>query len=313
MRRPSVSLALPLVAGLLVVAAGPALAVDPSPSPGPPGDPNTVVWQDVALPPDVPDGRTIDVGFTIWDLSRQTLSEVSSAKVRVHPKTGKAKPTEATTHSDWPGHAIAPITIPTGGLGTIEIGFPAQECHDDGTCVDLFVPFAFGGVGPPPDAPRSSLVLATIHPIVQPIVAGEPFDIDVDIAPKADWDPAALALPKDVIALASRVNGDEIARVDLRVVDDGHYTGTMTVGEGGQVNLLVGFGGEPNPDMIDRSIVRLRVQGGAAEATPAPSRGGAAPAPVAPAGDGLPIVPIALGAAALLAVALVLRRGLADL
>ncbi len=317
MRHPSIRPALPLAVGFLLLVGGPVRGADPSASPepsGPPEDSSIQIWQDEPLPPDIPAGRSIEVGFTTWDTRRETLSQVAGADVRVLPATGHAEPTKSTTHSDWPGHIVTTITIPKGGLGRIEIGYPAQECHDDGTCIPIFMPFSWGGVGPPPQAPRSALVIATIHPIVGPVIAGQPFDVDVDVAPKVEWDATALALPKGVVAIASNVHGDLLTSVDLRFVNEGQYTGQMTIAEGGEANVVVGFAGTPSPDMIDRSIVRLRVTGGDAPATPAPSRGAGPPATAAPAsGPDIPIVPIGIGAAGLLAIAFVLRRALADL
>src|SRR5215218_1192359 len=101
--------ALALVASLALavfVASGSSsvLAADPSaaPSAEAPGDANIEAWIDFELPPDVPVGRQITVGFTIWDRESHSLSRVGG-EVRVHPKTGKAAATTAPTRSDWPG------------------------------------------------------------------------------------------------------------------------------------------------------------------------------------------------------------------
>jgi hypothetical protein len=315
MRRSPSLVALPLVAGLLVVAALPVLAADPSPSVEPPHDPNTQVWQDEPLPPDVPEGRTIDVGFTIWDVQRKALSQVNSADVRVHPKTGKAKPTEAKTRSDWSGHVVASITIPKGGLGTIELGFSGQECHDDGTCRTIFLPFAWGGVGPPPEAPRSTLVDATIHPVVGPVVVGQPVDVDVDIAPRVGWDPKQLALPTTVVLIANQLNGAATSQSDMRLVNEGQYTATIILGAPGDTVMTVGFQTGDELDPIDRSALRLRVLPADGGATPVPSRapGGSAPAPASSGGPDVPVVPIAIGLGVLIAGGYAIRRALADL
>jgi hypothetical protein len=315
MRRPPISAALLLAAGLLALAA-PALAQSSAPSPAEPpptSDPNTQFWQDEPLPPDVPEGRTVDVGYTMWDVSRQALSQVNAADIRVYPKAGKAKPTEGHTHSDWPGHVIAPLTVPKGGLGRVEIGFPAQVCHDDGTCETLFLPFTFGGVGPPPDAPRSMLVTATIHPVAGPVTVGEAFDVDVDLAPRVGWDPRLLALPTQVVLIANQLNGTSTTQVDLRLVNEGHYTASITLADPGDTVLSVAFQTGSQLDPIDRSAQRIRVQGDAA-ATPAPTRapGGSASSPT-PAGPDLPVIPIVVAAIVILGGGFVIRRTLADL
>jgi hypothetical protein len=318
MRRSLVPPALLLPIGLVLLVALPALAQSSAPSPAEPpptADPNTEVWQDEPLPPDVPEGRTIDVGFTVWDVARQTLSQVNSADIRVYPKTGKAKPTEGHTHSDWSGHVIAPLTVPKGGMGRIEIGFPAQVCHDDGTCEPLFMPFTFGGVGPPPQAPRSLLVDAKIHQLAAQPAVGEPIDVDVDITPRAEWDPTALALPSTVVLIASQLGGQSTTQVDMRLVNDGHYTASITLDQPGDTLLSIAFSDAKGAlDPIDRSALRLRVRADAAAATPGPTRApvGTAPTP-ASGGPDLPFVPIAIGAVALLGGAFVIRRALADL
>ena len=168
---------------------GSVLAADPSatPSAEAPGDPNVEAWIDVAPPPDLPAGRVVTLGFTIWDKQSHTLSRVGG-EVRVHPKTGKAPPSSAPTHANWPGHLEADVTVPKGGLGRIEVGFSGQACHDDtGTCENVFFPFANGGVGPPEDAPRSVLVDADIAQPPPPVLAGQPIDLTVTIRPRAEW------------------------------------------------------------------------------------------------------------------------------
>jgi hypothetical protein len=316
-RRSSLPVASLLVGGLLGLAALPALGASAAPaaSNAPLTDPNTELWLDEPLPPDVPEGRTVEVGYTVWDVSRQALSQVNSADIRVYPKAGKAAPTQGHTHADWPGHVIAPLTIPKGGLGRVEIGYPSQECHTDGTCVPVFVPFAFGGVGPPPDAPRSVLVIATIQPIAGPVSVDQAFEVDVDIAPKVAWDARLLALPKQVVLIASQLNGTSTTQVDMRVVNDGQYHASMTLSDGGDTVLTVAFQTGTELDPIDRSAQRIQVLGGDAPASPVASATpvGSAPSPVVPAGPDLPIVPIGLGAVLLIGGAYVIRRTFADL
>ena len=308
-------LALMLGAGAgVVVAADPSGSPLASPSERPGGAvPDVQIWQDEALPPDVPEGRTIDVGFTAWDATGGTLFRVGGAQVRVHPKTGKAKPIEAFTRTDWPGHLVAPITIPKGGLGTIEVGVTAQECHDDtGKCNDVFMPFAWGGVGPPPDASRALLVEASIRPPAEPLIAGQPFEVVADVTPRAAWGADALALPTQLVVVARAVRGSEYSLADLNGKADGPYSGSIVIPRAGDVVLIVGFpkdGGDP--DLVDASIFRVTIEGPNGEVTPAPSRVSAT-APL-PSGDSLPVVPIALVLVAVIAGGVVVTRALSDL
>jgi hypothetical protein len=313
------TLAFGLVVGALS-GAGPAAAADPSGSPAASGEagevgPQIEIWQDQPLPPDVPVGRTLDVGFTAWDATGKTLGRVNGAQVRIHPKTGKAKPIEAFSRSDWPGHLVAPITIPDGGLGTIEIGFTGRECHDDtGTCKDIFAPFQWGGVGPPPDAPRSLLVEASIQPPVEPVLTGVPFDVVAEVTPRADWGADGLALPAQLVLVARAVRGSSFSMADLNAEGDGPYRASMTIPDVGDVVLIVGFPRDgADPDLVEASITRVSVQSGRAAQAASPSARAATTPTTAPAGDSIPVVPIVLALVVLIAGGVVVTRALADL
>ena len=319
---------------------GSVLAADPSatPSAEAPGDPNVEAWIDVAPPPEPvaeedlglvagdahvdelgPLGRVVTLGFTIWDKQSHTLSRVGG-EVRVHPKTGKAPPSSAPTHANWPGHLEADVTVPKGGLGRIEVGFSGQACHDDtGTCENVFFPFANGGVGPPEDAPRSVLVDADIAQPPPPVLAGQPIDLTVTIRPRAEWAIETLGIPNRVVAIARDTAGAGMLASDLEGEPDGIgnfvYTGHLTIPSPGEFGLRVAFPGTSGAadDEIDRAAIRLTVTSGdeAAAATPKASGRGAvdAPAPT----PGPPILPIALAIAAVIGLGLVVRRAFADL
>jgi hypothetical protein len=321
-RRLALTAFVAAIAGLLPAAREVALAADPSPSSGPSASPSQpvcpdpfIAWFDQMLPPDVPVGRQIEIGITVWDCTQNGLAHADSAEIRVHPKTGKAAPAIFRSRSDWPGHLVATIEVPKGGLGAIEVGFRGQECHDDGTCKDAFFAFRSGGFGPPPDAPMSLLFDARIVPQPDPIVAGHTFDVDVHLQPKADWDPAALSVPDRIVISAQVVRGDAEWRSDARSVSgpSGPYTGQLTVDQPGDFVLRAGFPGNGAPDqMIDGSVTRITIE-------PADG-GGATQAPAAGVGAGaatdtssIPVLPIAAGVIGLLAVSLVIRRVFADL
>ncbi|HET7028917.1 MAG TPA: hypothetical protein VFI34_00270 [Candidatus Limnocylindrales bacterium] len=317
---PSIRAAvLVLAAGFIVLSAVPAGAVAQSAPPTPADathDDSIEIWQDEALPPDVPAGRSVDVAFTTWDTRRQTLSELNTADVRVHPAAGKARPTKAQTHSDWPGHLVTTITVPAGGLGPIEIGYPSQTCTGDGTCTPSFVSFTMAGVGPPPQAPRSLLVDATIQPAADPASVDQPFSVQVTIAPRASWDPTSLALPEKVVLIGVQLGGQETTQVDLRAVNDGHYAGAITLPHPGDTTLSVAFQDASNQiDPIDRSTVRFQVAGAGSSEQPAPSVAAEGPATTsaAPFWSDLPLLPIVAVLAVLLAASLVVRRAFADL
>jgi hypothetical protein len=296
------------------------LAADPSASPSAeaPSDPNIEAWIDFAPPPDVPVGRTITMGFTIWDKESHSLSRVGG-EVRVHPKTGKAPPSTAPTHSNWPGHVEADVTVPKGGLGKIEVGFSGQACHDDtGTCENVFFPFANGGVGPPEDAPRSVLVDADIEQPPPPVVAGQPIDLTVSIRPRAEWPIETLGIPNRLVAIARDTAGAGMLATDLEGKPGGAgeflYTGHLTIPDPGEFGLRVAFPGTSGAadDEIERAAIRLTVTSGdeAPAATAKASGRGTVDAPASPQA---PIVPIGLAIAALVGLGLVVRRVFADL
>jgi hypothetical protein len=308
---------------LLLAYALPAGAADPSVKPGATSakpDPKTEVWQDAPIPPDVRRGQTIDVGFTIWNVADRTLSRVNSATVLVHAKTGKAAPTPATTRPDWPGHVIASVTVPAGGLGTIDVGIDGQVCGDDGTCVLGFFPYSWGGIGPPAEAPRSLLVDTVFHLPTDPFVPGTPFAVTADVTPRAPWDPAALDLPPGLEVLARTLRGVDLASATLEPVASAAgtstFSGAIEIPPTNDLTLVLAFpaGNGHDREVIDRSVVRIATARGASPSgSPAASSETAASAIAGTSTPiDVPILPLGLGAAAIV-VALIVRRVFADL
>jgi hypothetical protein len=291
------------------------LAADPSATPSatpPPCPDQYIAWFDAPLPPDVPVGRQIQIGVTVWDCNGNGLARAESAEIRVHPGSGKAEPTVFPSRSDWPGHVVSTIEVPKGGLGTIDVGVRGQECHDDGTCKDAFFAFATGGFGPPTDAPLAVLVDARVMPQPEPIVAGHTFEVDVALEPRAEWDPA-IVLPDRIVIAAAVVRGGSEYRTDaLRAPgSDAPYSARLTVPEAGDYVLHAGFPGNGAPDqMIDGADARITIEPGDGT-TDSPSPAAAA---VTSGSDGaaLPLLPIA-GVLALGVLAVVVQRVFADL
>ena len=313
-----VALVLRLGAALVVAlsSGGPVLAADPTPSaaPSPPDCPDPfVAWYDEALTPDIPAGRQVPVGFTVWDCNAGRLAFTRSAQVRIHPKTGVDTPVTFQTRSDWDGHLLTTIESPTGGLGDVEVGFPGEVCHDDGTCEAGFFPFAIGGVGPPPDASRALLVEARIVPGGDRLVAGHPFRVDVFLEPRAAWAADALALPDRIVVEAQVVRGDTRWVSDATAAGPGGPYGAMlTVDEPGDIVLRAGIpgpGGEAQ--LIETGSARVIVEPGDGTIETAPPAGETG----APVGDDPtpPVLPIAAGIVGILALTLVIRRAFADL
>ena len=270
--------------------------------------PNLEAWVDQAPPPDAPAGSTILVGLTIWDSHQAQLFEMNGLYLKLHPATGKARPTEAVTRSDWPGHLLANVIVPKGGPGNVELVVRDQTCTADGTCGPADLPIHVGGVGPPPDAPLSSLVSAIVHLPAEPAVAGRPMDVVVDVTPRAEWDPSTLGVPDRLVVIATLGRGPDLANTVIRRQNgpNAPYRGQITIPEPGDVALVIAFPGHGGADDVIQSAT-TRVKVGAS----GPST---APAAIAPPVEDGPSWPLVGGGLALVVVTgFVIRRVFADL
>jgi hypothetical protein len=301
--RAALAAAALLVPALTAVAGGPVSAASAAPSEDPNAGayPTLEAWLDRAPPPDARAGSTIEVGLTIWDSRQAQFIPMGGLYLKLHPATGKARPTEAETLPDWPGHLVANVIVPKGGPGAVEL------VVRDGPA-DL--PIHVGGVGPPPDAPLSSLVFAAIHLPSGQVIAGRPMDLVVDVRTQADWDPP-VSLPDRLVVIATLGRGQELANTEIqRAAGSGSeatFAGPITIPEPGEVTLVVAFpGGQRGADdIIQGATTRVMVGG------PGPSAATDATAPAVDAGVEWPIVG---GAAALVVIAgFVIRRVFADL
>lgn len=299
-----------LLLGLIVAGSVASLASAASepPSPEPSSDPGVEFWLDEAMTPDAAVGASLNIGVTLWDPSRKNIPPIEGLYLRLYPASGKAKPSTVGTQADWPGHLTGTVTVPTGGPGRVEVGFSGQQCTNDGSpCKEVEFPFAYGGVGPPPEASRAALVDADVHLQPGEPVAGRPFDVIVDIQPRAPWNPADLAFPNRLITIITRSRGPEVANFEIHPASGpgSPYTGQVSLPEAGDYTIFVAVPGSDSEDQpIDSAVLRLKVL--------APES--------APAGDQLVAVdepvpwPLIGGALVLLvAMGVVVRRAFADL
>jgi hypothetical protein len=301
--RTALAAAVLLVAALVVAAGTPVSAASAAPSEDPNAGayPTLVAWLDRAPPSDAPAGTTIEIGLTIWDSRQALFTPMGGLYLKLHPATGKARPTEANTQPDWPGHLVANVIVPKGGLGAVEL------VVRDGPA-DL--PIRVGGVGPPPEAPLSSLVFAVIQLPSGPVLAGRPMHLDVDVRTQADWDPP-VSLPDRLVVIATVGRGPDLVNTEIRrAIGSGGaatYSGPITIPEAGDVTVVVAFPGGRSgaDDVIPGATTRVKVGG------PDPSAATDAAASSVDTGVAWPLV--GGGAALLLLASLVIRRVFADL
>jgi hypothetical protein len=282
-----------------------------------PGELAIQAWLDEQLPPDVPVGRKIQIGATLWDPVSHAIQTMNSGYVRVHAAKGSAMGPPVSARFDWPGHLTAEVTIPKGGLGKIEVGVSGSICDAAGACRQELQAFSFGGYGPPPDARRTDLVDASIEDIPGPVNVGDVVSVTVDLVPKAAWGLDTLDLPDRLVLEAAPARGSDLAQVDLPQSQpfDGSYHGDLTIPNGSDLVLRASIpaaGGGPGE--VFPSVVRLAVLGGdTASGAPSPVASAAAPGAPASPGPDIPLVPILIVTAVVIGGGYLVMRVLADL
>jgi hypothetical protein len=280
----------------IVVAASPAPSASAEADSG--AYPNLEAWLDRATRTDARPGSTIAVGLTIWDSQQAQFLVMGGLYLKLHPASGKARPTEAElTRSDWPGHFVANVVVPNGGPGAVEV--VVRDGNRD-------LPIHVGGVGPPPTAPLSSLVAAEVQLPSEPAIAGRPMDLIVDVRTPVEWDPP-VSLPDRLIVIATLGRGPELTNAEIRAVTGSPTTfaGPITIPKAGNVTLAFAFpGGSNGADDFFQATTQVHVGEQAAS-----TEGVATPVP----DGGVPWPLIAGGIALVVAAALVIKRVFADL
>jgi len=295
----------------------PVAAASPLAAPGVPD--GLQVWLDSnSLTPDAPPGGIMQVGYTFWDTRVGDFPNVEGPYVKLHPAKGKAAPSEAIIDQDFPGHVLATVTVPEGGVGALEVGLRANGKD---------TPLTIAGTGPPPAAPVQNLISATIQPLVGDTVVGRAFPLTVEVQPRGLYDQSALPMPDDVTAVARHPGGPGLSTGDLRRTGDlgTPYTGKLTIPETGDVEIAiqVPVPGGGNYEVPGSVITRTVIEGGPKSAPPAQAPASAAssagpiptsPQPAAASSGGIPAIAWVLGIGVVVVVfVLVGRRVLADL
>ncbi len=206
----------PALSGLLSLGiTGPVLAVDPSPSPTAPML-ELQAWLDEPLPSDAAPATPLRVGALLWDSVRDTPMPASPTFVRLYPTSGDGAPVEAPASPDWPGHVVAMLTVPDGGVGRVEVLLRGTACSSDG-CSVADALFDLRGAGPPDGAPLPSIVDADIEPLVPTFVAGEAMHVDIVLRPDVEW--PDLELPDQLFIRVRVPRQDPFATESATLVD----------------------------------------------------------------------------------------------
>jgi hypothetical protein len=262
----------------------------------------------------------VEAGFSFWSTQLHEFFPMGGIYARLHPATGDAAATEAAITEDFPGHVVASMVVPEGGLGDLEVGVRESACTAPGGCPDLEARFDIAGVGPPPDAAPSDLIAAEILPLVGDTVVGREFPISAKVLPRGLWSFDTLALPDHLVAVARRPGGPELASGELRPSGQRGtpFTGRLSIPEAGdmQISVALPLDGGGAREIPGSAVQRTVIEGGP-KATGGTS-GSGAPGPASPGqagpASGIPPVVLVIGIGALILAGLFgLNRLLRDL
>ena len=95
---------------------------------------DAIVTLDAALPADPEPGSEITVGWTVTTPGDDGLMAPFNAEgmfIRLIPATGE--PVEAVGRQGQPGHYVATVTVPAGGVRDVTFGLRGESCSG-GTC-----------------------------------------------------------------------------------------------------------------------------------------------------------------------------------
>lgn len=88
---------------------------------------------DAPMPRDDRPGTVVAIGWTL--IVPGTSGLIGTATIlRVYPSNGGAT-TDVGANEDHPGHYVATVTVPAGGIATIGIGIPGESCYAGTGCV----------------------------------------------------------------------------------------------------------------------------------------------------------------------------------
>ena len=123
---------------------------------------------DDPLPVDAPPGSEVQIAWTLGVMDGDGSTQPFSAEglyVRLMPASGP--PLEVAARQDRPGHYIATVSVPAGGLGAVVIGLQGTACVANGACTradEIFMTAKAGSHGG----------VLPIDPVAEPPAAGQP-------------------------------------------------------------------------------------------------------------------------------------------
>ena len=220
--------------------------------------------------------------------------------IRLRSPTQPPRADGAIAAETSPGHFVGDVVGPEDGQGVLEIGFPGMLCEGPSGCFEVDHVFRIGGVGVPPSARLTSLLLASIEPPRGPVTAGQPVEVVVDLALVGPWEPDAVDLPERLFVLQSVSRDEDLSAVTRPSADDPlRYSGPVTFPEARTWTIDVSTEPDRNASVV--------FPGSAVDVVVARSDAAAAPT------DGLPPLAIGvMGVAGLVALGLIVRRLIRD-
>jgi hypothetical protein len=266
-----------LAAAVMAALAGPALAASPTPSLGPsPTAPvlATQAWLDEEPPADAAPGSSLRIGALLWDPVARSPMPAPATFVRLRPGSGDGQPVESPGTQDWRGHIVATLTVPEGGIGSIEVGIQGTACGPDG-CVRSDALYDLQGVGPPKDAALPQIATVEIEPPRPAVTVGEATPVDLVLRPRVAW--PGFEAPDRLVLVVRQPRGGPIDEVPAPLIDAaaGTFRASLILPAAGDY-ILEAATTEAASSEETFAASTVRIQGVPATATPtaAPSTPG---------------------------------------
>jgi hypothetical protein len=163
---------------------------------------DAVVTLDEPLPVDAPAGSTVRIAWSV-DIALDGGSLPFNAEgvfVRLMPATGA--PVHVVAVQDEPGHYVATVEVPKGGLGKVLFGLRGEACSADGGCMPSDEYFRVG-------SDTGGFVAPAAHPPIVPAPVAQDPAAQAPVAPApavgptidATWLPIATLAVLGLVAL----------------------------------------------------------------------------------------------------------------